>query len=165
MKCLVCGKEYEAAECPRCRFPNIQIVGDREQALKAMLPTIEQYRREFLNAIQISLVIYHWKDEKGQLVMDRQEKKLLGTANELRNGEKWLGDKFARIADQKQVTVTLSIAMAGEEQLVQASVPNLQKAELQQFGAKVDDACNLRLMLCNETEKPTISQPVALFAV
>ena len=165
MKCLVCGKEYEAAECPRCRFPNIQIVGDREQALKTMLPTIEQYRREFLNAIQISLVIYRWKDDKGKLVMDKQEKKLLGTANELQRGEKWLEEKFARIADQKQITVTLSITMAGEEQQIQVSVPNLQKAELQQLGAKVDDACNLCLMLSNETEKPTISQPIALFAV
>ncbi len=165
MKCLVCGKEYEAAECPRCRFPNIQIVGDQEQALKAMMPTIEQYRRDFLNAVRIGLVIYRWKDQNGQLVMDRQEQKLLGTADELRRGEKWLEDKFARIADQKQISVTLSIAMAGEEKLVQASVPNLQKAELQQLGAKVDENCNLLLMLSNETEKPTISQPIALFAV
>lgn len=165
MKCLVCGKEYEAAECPRCHFPDVQLMGDREQALKNMMPTIQKYRQSFLNAIQISLVIYRWKDDKGKLVLDRQERKLLGTAEQLQRGEKWLEDKFARIADQKQITVTLSISMGGEERQVQVTVPNLQKAELQQLGAKVDEACNLQVMLCNDTEQPTVSQSVALFAV
>lgn len=164
MKCLVCGKEYEAAECPRCHFPDIQIVGDRQKALETMRPTIEKFRTAFLREVKIFLVIYRWKDENGQVVLHREEKKLLGAADELMKEEVWLAEKFARIANQKTITATVSVVMGGEERTVPIAIPNLQKPELQQLGASVDSDCHLHLLLRNDTEKPTMSQPVALFA-
>ena len=165
MKCLVCGKEYEAAECPRCHFPDIQIVGDREKALESMMPTIQKYRMNFMRSLKISLVIYRWKDENGQVVLARKEQKPFGTVEELMQGETWLDEKFARLPDQKEIVVTVCIAMGGEEESISVSIPNLQKSELQQLGASIDSACNLRLLLRNDTEKPTNSGPVDLLAV
>ena len=164
MKCLVCGKNYEAAECPRCHFPDIQIVGDREKALETMRPTIERYRTTFLNSVNVFLVIFRWKAQGGDVVLDREEKRLLGVANKLMEKETWLAEKFARIPNQKDITATISIEREGEVRTVQVAIPNLQNPELQQLGASIDSHCNLRLLLRNDTEKPTMSQPVALFA-
>ncbi len=164
MKCLVCGKEFEAAECPRCHFPDVQIIGDREKALENMMPTIIQYRTNFMSAVKLFLEIYRWKDQNGQLVLERKEHRLLGTAQRLMREQVWLEDKFARIADQKTITVTIRMDLGGDEKQVAVSIPNLHKAELQQLGATVDSDYNLRLMLRNDTEQPTMSGPVAVFA-
>lgn len=164
MKCLVCGKEYEAAECPRCHCPDILIVGDREKALESILPTINQYRKNFAEAVKLSLVTYRWKDQNGQLVLDKKELIPIGTATELMQSEKWLDNKFARIADSKEITVNVCVAMRDDEQTVTVAVPNLKKEELQQLGARVDDNFTLSLLLRNDTELPTISKPVDLFA-
>lgn len=162
MKCLVCGKEYEAAECPRCHFPDVQIVGDQKQALAAMMPTIEKFRANFMNTVNISLEIYYWKDKNGQVVLDRREEVPVGTVKALRQGETWVERKFARIADQEQIPVTILVDMGEGKHSVSISVPNLKKAELQQLGVTMDERYNLQLLLRNETEQPTKSKPYAL---
>ncbi len=164
MKCLVCGKDFDSSECPRCHFPDVQLIGDREEALKKMLPTINQYRKNFADAVKLSLITYRWKDQDGYLVLNNKDVTPIGTAEELMKSEKWLETKFARIADSDKITVTVCIEMGDDKKNVEISVPNLMKAELQQLGARVDDSFNLSLMLRNNTEKPTISQPVDLFA-
>lgn len=164
MKCLVCGKVYQAAECPRCRFPDIQIMGDRESALESLKPTIRSYRSNFLGNVTVELMMYHWKDHNGQIVLNYDEHILLGTAANLLNNEVWLANKFARIPDLKTITVTLRITAAGASRKVEVSVPNLLQPELQQLGASVDDNLNLCLRLRNETEQPTRSAPIPLLA-
>ena len=163
MKCLVCGKEYEAAECPRCHFPDIQIVGDRKAFLESLMPTVHTYRKNFLSSIQVELVAHYWKEQGGKLVPDRRERLLLETADVLQRHEVWLPNRFARIPNQKEISVTVCIRIAGEERLVQVSVPNLQKAALQKLGASVDADFRLRIKLGNDIENPTVSKPVPLF--
>lgn len=163
MKCLVCGKVYEAAECPRCRFPNIQMVGDREKALENLMPKISAYKTNFLSGVTVELVAYRWKDRDGQVVLDREERMPLGTAEELMRGEKWLAEKFARIPDREEISVTVCIMAGTEKREVLIVVPNLHKPELQQLGAGMDDACNLRILLRNDTEEPTSSAWIPLF--
>lgn len=162
MKCLVCGKEYEAAECPRCHFPDIQIVGDRDAFLATLMPTVQTFRAGFLGKVQVELIAYRWKDQNGQVVLDREDRMSLGTADILMQGEKWLPEQFARIPDKKEIPVRICISVSDEHREVQIAVPNLQQPELQQFGAKVDQDCNLILMLRNDSHAPTYSQPVPL---
>lgn len=163
MKCLICEKYYNAAECPRCHFPDIQLVGDRDTALAAMMPTINQYRANFLRSVRVSLAMYWWKDAGGKVVLDRQEKRFIATADQLLEKEVWLDERFARIADQASVTVSVEITLGDENRTLQISVPNLQKPKLQQLGAGVDSNYRLYLLLRNEMEEPTRSEPVALF--
>ena len=163
MKCLVCGMVYEAAECPRCRFPYIQMVGDQESVFASLKPTIEAYRKSFFEKIKVELVAYRWKAVNDQIVLDHEEKMPLGTIAELQNGEVWLKDKFARIADVQRITVTVCITEGDSSRNIQVEIPNLHNAELQQLGARLDEECNLRLMLRNDTQPPTISVPVPLF--
>ena len=163
MKCLVWGEVYEAAECPRCRFPDIQIMGDQKTALASLMPTIQAYRKNFLGNVKVELVAYRWKAQDGQVVPDCEEHMLLGTAGDLQKGEIWLANKFARIADVETISVTVCITVAGTSRKVQVPVPNLHQPELQQLGACLDDDLNLQLLLRNDTQLPTRSATVPLF--
>lgn len=162
--CLVCGKQYEKGDCPRCQFPDIQIPGlDRENAIHHLRPAIEACRKVFLETIKVSLVTYRWKDVNGTVALDREERIPLGTGTELFGNEKWLDGQFARIPDQQKIDVTICVKTNEGEQTKTIAVPNLHKAELQQIGASVDENFRIRLMLRNQSENSTKSDPVALF--
>lgn len=164
MKCLVCGKTYEAAECPRCGFPDVQIPGDQAQVLESLKPTIDEYRENFLKRVQLRLVTYRWTDGGGVVALDREELIPVGSGEELLQGIKWLPEKFARIADQSQITVTLRAAAGEEIRELRVLVPNLQRPELQQLGVSMDQDGNVWVMLRNDTDEPVGSAPVPLFA-
>jgi len=163
MNCLVCGKNYEAAECPRCGFPYIQLAGDQREVPAALAPTVQKYRENLLRSVGLELVVYRWKDRSGTVTFDREERISLGTADGLLERELWLPQQFARIANQKDITVTVSINTDRMQRDISVTVPNLLKPGLQQLGARVDSSCNLRLLLRGETEAPSHSLPVPLF--
>ena len=164
MKCQVCGKEFDAAECPRCGFPDIQIpeVG-REQALASLMPTINNWRSKFLNNIRVELVCYQWKAEGDKVVPNGRELKLLGTGEDLRKGAQWLDQWFARIPEQAKLTVTVMITAGQEKREQQIAVRNLTQPELQQIGAYLDDDFRLHLRLRNASEAVVDADPVPLF--
>lgn len=163
MKCLVCGKVYEGVECPRCHFPDVQLMGDQKSALEKLMPTIQEYRSQFLSTVKVELLVYRGKDRDGRVVQGREERMLIGTAAELQNDGKWLTTKFARIPEQKAVRVTLRITAEGESRDVGLSVPNLHRPELQKLGARLDETLGLRVLLRNATQQPTESEPIPLF--
>lgn len=163
MKCLVCGKIYEGGECPRCQFPDVQIPGDREKAVANLKPAIDAYRMSFLQSIRVDIVAYRWKDQGGSVVLDREDRIPLGNGFELLQGEKWLPEKFARIPDQAALCVTVCVTAKDITRQIQVSLPNLHRAELQQIGADMDQDCNIRLLLRNDTDEPTRSEFVPLF--
>lgn len=163
MKCQVCGKEFDAAECPRCKFPDIQIPeAGREQALASLMPTINHWRNNFLNGIRVELVCYHWKQSGDKVVPDGQTYQLLGTGGELRQQERWLDQWFARVPDQQDLKVTVMITAGQEKWEQQIVVPNLMQPELQQIGAYVDEEFNLHLRLRN-AQAQSKADPVPLF--
>lgn len=161
--CLVCGKQYETGDCPRCQFPDVQIPGSREKAIQNLKPAIDSYRANFLTTVRVEVLSYYWKDNGGTLVLDREERRLLGTASELMKGEKWLDQAFARIPEAKLLPVRVAIVCGEESRLLTIPVPNLTGAELQKIGAVMDENCNLRLLLGSDTQTPTRSDPVAIF--
>lgn len=162
--CLVCGKQYEKGDCPRCQFPDVQIPGmEREKAIIHLQPMIDACKKNFLETIRVEVVSYRWKDQDGTIVQDRQEKMLLGSGTALRQGEVWLPAKFARIADEKAISVKLSVTTREGTAEKTIRVPNLHKPELQQLGAKMDDSYRITLMLRNDTEKPVSSEATPLF--
>ena len=162
--CLVCGKNYEAGDCPRCRFPDVQIPGmDRDKAIVHLKPVIDVSRAAFLENIRVEVISYRWKDQDGTIVLDRKDALTLGTGTDLTRGEVWLRGKFARIADEASVPVKLRIT-AGEEVLEKTvRLPNLNKPELQQLGAKMDKNFRITLLMRNDSQKCVQSDPTPLF--
>lgn len=162
MKCYVCGKEYEGNECPRCAFPAVEIPNTTwEQGRQALAATITPSRNAFLKTIDISLVMYYYRDENGVYVLDREETVSLGNGETLYNTETWLDREFARLEDPAfSVRLRLTVQGKTREELVE--LPNLKAAELQNIGICLDEHFNIRLKLRNNSEAPTISAPIEL---
>lgn len=163
MKCLVCAKEYEAVECPRCNFPDVQIPGDGQNVPEHIKATVDAYRLSFLKSVELQLVIYRWKDANGTLVLDREDRIPLGSGSELMQGEQWLAEKFARIPTQEEIPVSIRITAGTDILEKTVCVPNLQSTKLQQLGACMDQDGNICLLLRNDLDTPTSSAVVPLF--
>lgn len=163
MKCLVCGKDHEAAECPRCRFPDIQLMGDREKAMEQLMPTILAYRTNYLKSVRIFLPAYRWKELGGQLVADRTDWLELASGDTLMQEAQWLPEKFARIPDLPSVSVAVRIVSEEGQSEKTVCVPNLAEPQLQQLGAVIDSDCALHLLLRNDNHTFVSSGPVSLF--
>lgn len=163
MKCYVCGREYEGNECPRCRFPDVQVPGASwEEARKALSASIDAYRTNYLQSIRAELVTYYWKDENGVCVLDHEDLMPLGSGTELYQKELWLGQKFARIEKLDAVPVRLRITAGAASQEKEVALPNLHAAELQQIGIELNDRFQFLLKLRNDSETPTCASPVDL---
>ena len=162
MKCIVCGKDYEAGSCPVCNFPKIEFPGDPEQGLLAMKPAIDAYRDDFLKQVSVGIIVYQWKDSNGALVMDRRERLQIGTGKELLENPRWLAEKFARIPDEARLQVDLSVQVNGKGEERSVSIPNLTEPELQELGASVDGTLSIRLLLRNSF-RSTQSEKMPLF--
>lgn len=162
MKCYVCGKQYEGNECPRCAFPAVEIPNTTwEQGRQALAATISPFRADFLKSVEISLVMYHYRDENGVYVLDREETVCLGSGETLYDKEVWLDQEFARLEDPSfSVRLRLTVRGKTREELVE--VPNLKAAELQNIGICMDEHFNICLKLRNASEMPTTSTPIEL---
>ena len=162
MECLVCGKEYVGSECPRCRFPDVQIPGDRQKAIENLRPAIEAFRTQFLKSVKLEIAAFYWKDEDGTVVLDREERVLLVDGEELQQGPKWLNQEFARIPDEEWVPVTLYITVAGDTRQEQIMLPNIHSPQLQQIGVETVESCGIRLLLRNVANEMTKSETIQL---
>lgn len=162
MKCYVCGKQYEGNECPRCTFPAVEIPNTTwEQGRQALAATITPSRAAFLKTVDISLVIYHYRDENGVYVLDREETVCLGDGEKLYGSEVWLDREFARLEDPTfSARLRLTIRDNTREETVELT--NLKAAELQNIGVCMDEQFNIRLMLRNASEAPSVSAPIEL---
>ncbi len=163
MKCLVCGREFDAESCPVCQFPVVRFPGNPEEGLRAMQPTIDTYRERFLSGVRIGIVTYRWKDDDGTLAVDRRETAWIGTGAELYGQEGWSEERFARIPEMPSLEVELSVSAGGRETVRKVTLPNRQEAQLQEIGAVLDAQMNLRLLLRNEAGQ-TQSEKIPLFA-
>ena len=162
MKCYVCGKQYEGNECPRCAFPAVEIPNTTwEQGRQALAATITPSRAAFLKSVEVSLVIYHYRDENGVYVLDREESVCLGDGEKLYENEVWLDREFARL-EGASFSVRLRLSVRGQTREELVELPNLKAAELQNIGICMDDQFNIRLKLRNASEMPTTSAPVEL---
>ena len=162
MKCIVCGKDHDKNECPVCRFPKVEFPGDPEKGLRAMEPAIRAYREDFLGKVSVGIIAYQWKDDNGALVPAGKERVPIGTGKELRESARWLDEKFARIPEEEQLLVSLSVRVNDTDEERSVGIPNLTEPELQELGASVDGDLNIRLMLRNSSGS-TQSEKIPLF--
>ena len=166
MKCVVCGKEHSApSECPVCRFPVIRFPGDPVEGMKAMKPQIDSYRAKFLETVDVSIVVYKWKDENGYIVEDSHSNLSFGSGTDLYGNQRWIPQKFARIPEEKSLTVEVLVKYGDTHLTQKHSIPNLMESELQECGASLDEDMNICFMLRNDShqENYTSSNKVPLF--
>jgi hypothetical protein len=163
VKCIVCGKIYEGGECPRCQFPEVNFLGDPEDEIRKMQPTIQAFRRNLLSHIKVGVVAYSWKAEEECLVENQEEQVSFGVGTALQGQMQWLTRRFARIPDANQVKIRLWFANAMEQWEQEVTLDNLPQAELQELGAVLDDQFQLQLCLQNASGAKSWSSRVPLF--
>ena len=163
MKCLVCNKEYVGGECPRCAFPEVNIMGDYEEGLKSFAPIVKTHRERFMETMSLGVVVYRWKDDNGVIALDREDRIPFGTAATLYNKESWLEQKLARIPDEQEIEIICYIRYGQEEHRVPVRMPNLLQSELQQVGIRLTQDYKFNILLRNEAGAGTQSREMELF--
>ncbi len=163
MKCIVCGTAHQAAVCPRCSFPDVQILGDGELAQAELMPAVYVYRARLLRDLQVSLLTYRWKVSDGVAVREQEQWMSLGTGETLYRGQRWLDQWFARVDGREQLAVTVRITCGQGTWDHTFTIANLPQPRLQQLGAAMDEQWNLRLLLRNDAQEQTASEPLCLW--
>ena len=153
--CLVCGETHSAPNaCPVCKFPIVHMPKYDDAAKENLRPTILSYRKQLLSNIDIAIVAYSWKDDNGYIALDKKTVVPIGKASEIAGeSSKWVNQKFARIADEEKLDVTVQVSIYGNRREKQYSLPNLTEAQLQEVGASIDSELNLRMLLKNDTKQ------------
>ncbi len=163
MKCPVCGKLHQEVECPRCSFPDIQLMGDWETEIKKFAPVMEQYKQALLRSVRIEIPVYTWKDSGGALVQDRLEWLPLGDGVQLLDTAVWCGRQFSRIPDVESLQVTVRVVCQEAPRQVTVTLPNRNVPKLQELGAAVQQDLTFRLLLRCQGEDAVSSAAIALF--
>lgn len=166
MKCVVCSSTFEGGRCPICQFPVVSYPGDPEEGLRAIKPKIDQCFERFLNQLEVAIVSYHWKDNNGKLSLDYQNALSFGNGTSLLQNTVWLSQSFARVPDQKTLSVTLNLQIGSVLKEKTIIIPNLLEPGLQQIGASIRKSDQhgpmIQLQLRNSSRSVN-SEWVALF--
>lgn len=163
MKCLVCKKVFEGPACPRCSFPVIAVPAEVTNGENAVTPLIARHRQSFLKSVHIGMKIYYWKEAHGSVVLDREEHLRFCPNRVLEPGEYWLDRKFARIPDEKQLSLTVIVEYGSETIEKTVEIANLEDAALQEVGLDLNEDYSWRLLVKNEMGHLTTSGYFPLF--
>ena len=162
MKCPVCNKLFNGAECPRCEFPVVE--SPNPGALRDMMRSqIESYRTEFQQSIRVSLTIFYWKDENDKVVIDHEQSLSFGSYYDLRGKKVFLPQQFARIPDEENVELLFSITANDQTRTKKVTIQNLKEAALQTVGIEANDEYQFRVLLKNTNNSETVSAWQAIF--
>lgn len=163
MQCLVCYKTLDGNICPRCGFQHVDIIGDSEKALELQKSLADMYRPTFLKRYNVGVTSYFWKDDNGEIVLDTAKRLPFGTADVMINQTVWLDQEFARIPDEEELTIELSVKKDDAEAYpVQVRLPALKEKQLQKIGVSLTDDLKLRLVLKNQDSQVS-SAPTDFF--
>lgn len=166
--CLVCYQPLTNSEnpdkCLCCGFEHLPGMGMDEVALRELQkPRAAAYRtKTFLPQFDLGVNCYHWKDENGSIVLDTTKRLSFGTAADLENKTVWLDQQFARLPEEKELSIDVRIQRSGAaERTVSMTVPALTEPQLQKLGLRLNEKLELELSLKNESSSVT-SAPAAL---
>ena len=171
MNCLVCGRPITQDEniCPRCNFHYSDYMGGSwEKAMEAQRYDAQHYRRTtFLPRFDLGITCYRWKDESGSIALASTERLSFGSAAAAENKTVWLSQEFARLPEEEELTVEVSVRESGAaERTLRFTLPALKEPELQKLGISLDADMKLVLKLKTASGKREVSSnAVSLLAV
>lgn len=162
MKCASCGREVSGSSCPYCHFPVYEILGDSMEEAEAQINALAKiHRSNYLDDMEIGVVLYRWKEADGNIVEDHSAPAYFAKGKDLKNGEVWYPETLARIPDVQKLTVRVMIkkgACLGHEDV---EIRNLKEAALQRIGFRLEDALHVRLLLKNSYGRAE-SEPISV---
>lgn len=171
MKCLVCGNSMASNvnDCPHCGFHYLSYLGGSlAEALEAQKPKADYYRSHtYLPKLDLGITCYHWKDDNGTIALASTERLSFGNAASLVNKTVWLSQEFARLPDEEQLHIEVSVKEPGAaERILSFTLPALKDAELQRLGLHLDASMKLTLKLKTASgSREVVSNAVALLDI
>ena len=113
--CMCCYQELGENDlnCPRCGLTDLKIIGNDPEQEKALEPFIRSHRMGFLRKYELGVTCYYWKDQDGTIALDSKRTLTFGNAAELLEGTRWLDQEFARMPDDQEITVDLTVTENG----------------------------------------------------
>ena len=164
MKCKVCGYDKmtsDVGSCPICNFPVIYLPDDSAENKTMMENLVNDYRKNNLNLIKISLVIYEHKLENDTLKPIRKVLPL-ATVNQLTEGKiSWNKQDFARVEEDLELELEIQRFTLDPKTITcQVKAPNLK--ELWKVGVELTKDLSIVIVVGNE-KVHTKSNPIGLF--
>lgn len=156
MKCLVCSKEYDGAECPYCRFPNVQINGDYDEGIRQLMPMINSHRAEYFGAFNLGIVLLQRKNLDSDSLKAESTVVSFGQVKDLMHKEKWLDLPIVAYPNKDgQLELTLSINRGVETSSQKVMISGFTKPDIINVGISVKDEYSICLMAKNKDNKTT----------
>lgn len=168
MNCPVCGKSFKGNACTVCSFPVVDIPGDYEEGLKALRPTIDSFKAEFVKKVNIGVVLNKWQLENGKLKLVQEENESFGTLEQLMGRSRWISRTFDNISTKKNVDVSVFVDVAKDDgstdrKILHVSTPNMNDGENQQLGITVNNDFTFVLNVKSSTGQKGTSESIYLF--
>lgn len=162
MNCVSCGKEVSGSSCPYCHFPVYEIVGDDTAEAGAQINALaDVHRSNYLNGMEIGIIIYRWKEVDGRIVDDHSAPVYFAKGEDLKNGEVWYPELIARIPNEQTLTVRVVIWKNARQDYKDANIRNLREADFQRIGFRLEGALHVRLLLKNSYGRAE-SEPISV---
>ena len=164
MKCKVCGYDKikdNVGSCPVCGFPVIYLSDDSNENKQMMENLVNDYRRNNLSFIKISLVIYEHKLEN-EVLKPIKKVITLATVSELTEGKiLWNKQDFARVEEDLELELEIQkFTLAPKKVTCKIKAPNLK--ELWKVGVELTKNLSIILVVGNE-KVYTKSVPIELY--
>ena len=164
MKCKVCGYDKikdNVGSCPVCGFPVIYLSDDSNENKQMMENLVNDYRRNNLSFIKISLVIYEHKLEN-EVLKPIKKVITLATVSELTEGKiLWNKQDFARVEEDLELELEIQkFTLAPRKVTCKIKAPNLK--ELWKVGVELTKNLSIILVVGNE-KVYTKSVPIELY--
>ena len=160
MSCLVCYKPLGGNHtCPRCGFKPAPGIGNPVMVRKMLEEDAAIHRSAYLSQFDFGITCYHWKDQDGTYVASSTERLSFGTGDKLYDNIIWLDQEFARLPDEDELTIDVSVRQKGApERTVSCRIPALKEALLQRVGLSLavredSNGKELCMMLSLKNEK------------
>lgn len=151
MRCMACYQEVSEGQgtCPRCGFVQYQVIGDAKEARSTLERMAEKHRESFLRRFDLGISIFTWKDQDGTVVLDQKKRLSFGAGDSLLGRTVWMEQQFARIPDERELTVELSALEEGSVRIIPIRIPVPQERQLQTLGIEMSGDLKVRLLLRN----------------
>ena len=167
MNCLVCHRKLgcDNTKCKLCGYVNPLIMNgvDPAKLIAQMNDEIEAHRKKFFMTIGFGIIGYHWEKISGRYVLQNELELDFGTLEQAYNNTVWLDRSFDNASSRTPVSVKSFVKSNDSRKDCRISVPNTLNGKKLTLGLSIDDKCQIRFVLKDESGKTLSSEPQYVF--
>ncbi len=150
MRCLVCNNEYTGAECPFCKFPNVQINGDYDEGIKQLMPMINTHRQNFFGSFTVGLVLLRRINDNSGSPQATSQTVSFGQIKTLINSTKWLDQQIVAYPNSDhQIEMSIELDRLYEKTNLPVAIRGFSNPDIVNIGIQVTDEYSFKILARN----------------